>query len=88
MIPLSLSAFKSSKTHANLKESFPICFASYSYLSKVLASIPPYLKIKWPVEVDFPESTCPITTMDNYPFVFFDFSICEFIVRFVTFKFI
>ena len=37
--------------------------ASFSNFSMLRLSIPPHLWIKWPVVVDFPESTWPMTTM-------------------------
>ena len=70
VIPLSLSAFSLSRIQAYLKEDFPMSLASFSYLSRILLSIPPHLKIKWPVVVDFPESTCPMTTMLMWVFCF------------------
>lgn len=44
--------------------------ASFSNFSMVLLSMPPHLQIRWPVVVDLPESTCPMTTMLIWVFSF------------------
>jgi hypothetical protein len=62
VIPLSLSYLSLSRIKAYLKEPLFIEADIFAKDSRVLASMPPHLKIKWPVVVDLPESTCPITT--------------------------
>ena len=65
VMPRSRSALSLSSTQAYLNEDFPMSADSFSNFSIVRESIPPHLYSKCPVVVDLPESTCPITTMEQ-----------------------
>ena len=61
-MPRSRSDFNLSRIHAYLNDNLPFYSDSTASFSNVRSFIPPHLYIKWPVVVDLPESTWPITT--------------------------
>ena len=62
--PCDLSSSVWSITQASANEPLPAFSASLTSLLTVLASIIPKSYKSLPINVDFPASTCPITTKD------------------------